>query len=156
MIKDISKFYSPTLFQCSNWADTPQRPKKPQASGEEGSAPFRNSLILSNPPVGNARRLYLTTFDSTSLIIRINLPLKSNAENSAVNMYVSLIPPEKHEARNTDPVIRPGRTYFQSNNWIEKISSASYNSAGDSKLGSRLASKAEVMISKSTQNSWEL
>lgn len=67
-------------------------------------------------------------------------------------MYVSLVTPEKHEARNPDLVIRPGRTYDR----IEKLSGASYDSAGDSKFGSRLVSKAEVMISKCTWNCWEL
>lgn len=80
MIKDIWKFYSTTLLQWLDWADTPHRQENTRTFGQEGSAPFSNSLIFSNLPVGKVRRVSLTTSDSASLIIRINLPLKFNGE----------------------------------------------------------------------------
>lgn len=85
-----------------------------------GSAPFRNSLILSNLPVGKVKNVFLTTFDNASLITRIHLPLKSDAENSAL-MYVSMILPEKHKARNPDSVLRPGGTYDRTENLVYPV-----------------------------------
>lgn len=127
MIKDIWKFYFTTLLQWLDWADTSHREENTQTSAEEGSTPFSNSLLFSNLPVGKVRKVSLTTTDSASLIIRINLPLKFHAENSVGIVYASLILPEKHEARNPDLVIRPVRIYDR----IEKLPIASYDSVGD-------------------------
>jgi len=87
-------FIPPPCFRSQTGLILHKDQKNPQASGEEASAPFRNSLILSNLPVGNDRKVCLTTFYSASLITRINLTLKSTAENSAVIIHVSSIPPE--------------------------------------------------------------
>lgn len=123
--RHIEFLFSNHFFKCSDWADMPERQKKKKREKDcwrRKRAPFRNSVFVSNFSVGNVS---LNTFDSASLIIKTNLPRKSNIENLAVIMFVWLIPLKKYKARNPYSVIRPGRSYDRD----EIFSSASYDSA---------------------------